>query len=189
MYEIIPENAEKVFSWIRTDIYQWDQEMYDGSISCFELVRFLDGAFTFAITQDKKILVTLQSQPSRTHAFLSLPGGAFDSPLEDPLLCAKRELLEETWYEGSDWKEYFVAHGTNNVIAHTHFYIAHNCTKITSIEPDPGEKIHEVLLLDFDAFLLLSEDPRFVHWSLLPRLFSARLHREKYDELKNLLGL
>jgi 8-oxo-dGTP pyrophosphatase MutT (NUDIX family) len=70
--------------------------MYDGSISCFELVRFLDGAFTFAITQDKKILVTLQSQPSRTHAFLSLPGGAFDSPLEDPLLCAKRELLEET---------------------------------------------------------------------------------------------
>ena len=39
---IIPLNAEKVFSGIRTEIYQWDQEMYDGSIERFERMRFID---------------------------------------------------------------------------------------------------------------------------------------------------
>jgi ADP-ribose pyrophosphatase len=189
MSDIIPKNAEKVFSWVRMDIYQWDQEMYDGSIARFERARFLDGAFTLAITGDQKILLTLQEQPARLQAFLSLPGWAFDTHDEHPLLCAKRELLEETGYEWGEWKEYFVAHGTNNVIAHTHFYIAQDCKKTVEIQGDPGEKIHEILFLDFDEFLLLSEDSRFIHWSLLPRLFAARLHPEKHDELKNILWL
>ena len=70
--------------------------MYDGSIARFERVRFMDGAFTVALTPEKHILVTHQEQPARAHSFISLPGGSFDTPEEDPLVCAKRELLEES---------------------------------------------------------------------------------------------
>jgi ADP-ribose pyrophosphatase len=189
MSDIIPKNAKKVFSWVRMDIYQWEQEMYDGSTTIFECGRFLDGAFVIGITEDHQIILTLQSQPSRVHSFLSLPGWSFDTPDEDSLTCAKRELLEETGYEGGEWEVYFTAKGTNNILANTHFYIAHGCHKIWNISSDPGEKIHEILFLDFDEFLLLSEDPRFIHWPLMPYLFMARIHQEKYEELKMLLRM
>ena len=38
----IPAMAECVFSGVRSEVYQWDQEMYDGSYSRFELLRCID---------------------------------------------------------------------------------------------------------------------------------------------------
>ncbi len=184
MHDLIPPHAQKVFSWVRTDIYQWDQEMYDGSHATFERARFLDGSFAIALTPEKKILLTKQEQPARPLPFLSLPGGAFDSPQEDPLICAQRELLEETGYTSHDWEHYFTAHGNANVIVYTHFYIAHGVTQSQDILLlDPGEKI-ELLFLDFEDFLLLSEDPTFIHWPLLPHLFRARLHEDMHEVMK-----
>ena len=144
--------------------------MYDGSIARFERVRFMDGAFTVAITPEKKILITRQEQPARSSSFVSLPGGAFDTPDEDPLECAKRELLEETGYTSDEWELWFTAEGTNNVIAYTYFYIAHECKKVADISADAGEKI-ELDKISFEEFLLLSEEPHLVHWPLLPYLF------------------
>ena len=47
------------------------------------------------ILPNGNILLTLQEQPGR-EKFYSFPGGSFDFPQEDPLVCAERELLEET---------------------------------------------------------------------------------------------
>ena len=81
---------------MRFDIFQWEQELYDGSMTTFERARFRDGAFVVPILPDGTILVTKQEQPARSGAFFSLPGGSFDFPDEVPLECAKRELFEET---------------------------------------------------------------------------------------------
>lgn len=59
----IPKDADCLFSGIRSEVYQWQQEMYDGTFSTFEMLRFLDGAFTIAITPDDRILLTEQEQP------------------------------------------------------------------------------------------------------------------------------
>ncbi len=182
MGNIIPPEAKKVFSGIRTDIYQWDQEMYDGSVEIFECIRFIDGAFVIAVLPNGRILITQQEQPARHH-FIWLPGWAFDFPEELPIDCAERELLEETGYKSDDIELWHIHEGTNNTIVSTYFYIAHDCYKVWAIEPDPGEKI-ELMDITFDEFLLLSENIEFTHWPLLPYLFSARLHREKYDSLK-----
>jgi len=69
--------------------------MYDGTIKRFESIRFLDGAFVIPILPDGRILLTRQEQPLIAE-FISLPGGSFDYPEEDPLECALRELREET---------------------------------------------------------------------------------------------
>lgn len=189
MYNKIPVHAEKVFSWVRIDVYQWDQELYDGSITRFERARFLDGAFCIGITPEKNIIITEQEQPARKEPFISLPGWAFDSPNEDPLDCAKRELFEETGYESDEWKLWMVSEGTQNIIVNTYFYVAQNCRLIHEHKnPDHGEKI-QVFTYAFDEFVWLCEDPRFVHWTILPHLFSAKLHSEKYQELKEFLGV
>lgn len=179
----IPSDAKKVFSGIRTNIYQWDQEMYDGSIKIFERVQFINGAFVVAILTNGRILITRQEQPARKNHFIWLPGWAFDSPSEDPLHCAERELREETWYTSDNIELWYKHNGTSNIISYTYFYIAYDCYKIGEIEPDPGERI-ELMDVSFDEFLLLSEDDKFIHWPLLPILFSARIHADKYQELK-----
>ena len=186
MQNSLPKNAKKVFSWIRMDIYQWDQELYDGSVKCFERAQFLDWAFVIWILPNGNILMTEQEQPSRDGPFFSLPWWAFDTPDEDPLECAERELLEETWYVSDMWDLWFVFEGTSNILGKTYFYIARNCRKIQDIVPDGGEKINEIFELQFDEFLAFAENPHFVHWPISAYLFGALLHTSKYEELQKL---
>lgn len=179
----IPEHAELVFSWIRADIYQWDQIMYDGSVSRFESIRFLDGAFSIPILPDWRILLTRQEQPGISE-FISLPGGSFDFPEEDPLGCALRELHEETWYISSDTVPWFQFSGTKNVNTSVYYYIARDCTRVWDIIADPGEKI-TLFPVTFDEFVELSSHPGFHHhWNLLPILYEARLYPDKKEELR-----
>ncbi len=181
----IPENALCVFKGVRVEVFQWQQEMYDGTLATFERVRFLDGAFVIAILPDDKMLLTKQTQPGRRE-FLSLAWGSFDFPEEDPLDCARRELLEETWYTSDELVPWIRFDGTSNVMTYTHFYIARNCRRIQEIEPDPGEYI-ETFEVTFDEFLELSSDTRFHHhWNLLPILYEARLSPSKKSELKKI---
>ncbi|MBC7498611.1 NUDIX hydrolase [Candidatus Gracilibacteria bacterium] len=183
---IIPENAELIFSGIRSRIYQWDQELYDGSNRRFELIRFIDGAFVLPILPDGRILLTRQEQPGRSE-FISLPGGSFDSPDENPRDCARRELLEETGYMTNTLIEWMTYYGTNNVHTQVHYYIARDCIYEREIQGDGGEKI-TLFTLSFDEFLELSSDPGFHHhWNLLPILYEARLHPDKKEALKKIL--
>lgn len=180
----IPKEAKLVFDGVRSRVYQWEQTMYDGSTSTFERIRFLDASFTLATVWDR-IVITHQEQPARD-PFVGLPGGAFDFPDEDPLLCAKRELLEETGYDSDKWIHWKTTGWTNNIIAYTHFYIARDAYKVSEVVPDPGEKV-VVKHISYDEFLLLSENPDFVNWSISRDLFLARLYEEKYDELKRVI--
>jgi ADP-ribose pyrophosphatase len=159
--------------------------MYDQSIARFERIRFLDGAFVIAILPNDNILLTRQTQPGRSE-FLSLPGGSFDFPEENPLLCAKRELLEETGYESNEWTLWTRFDGTNNIMTYTYFYIARDIVKVREKQEDPGERI-ETLEVTFDQFITLARDPAFHHhWNLLPFLYEALISPEKYDELKKI---
>lgn len=181
----IPEHAKKVFEGIRSDIYQWKQEMYDGSYRTFEISQFINGSFVVGVTQEGEILITHQEQPARK-PFIGLPGGAFDRVDEDPLDCAKREFLEETGYASDTWEPWITSEGTNNIIAYTHFYIARNIYQVSNQRLDPGEKI-AFSFIDFDGFLELAEHPDFANWTIARELLLAKLHPEKYTILKRLL--
>lgn len=181
----IPSHAELVFSWIRSNIYQWDQEMYDGTIKRFESIKFLDGAFVIAILPDWDIILTRQEQPLISE-FISLPGGSFDSPDENPIDCALRELREETWYTSDSIVPWFEFSGTKNVNTSVYYYIARDCYRVGDVIPDAGEKI-EVFTVTFDEFLALSSHTWFHHhWNLLPLLYEARLSEKKKSLLKEI---
>ncbi len=181
----IPNTAECVFCWVRSEVFQWDQVMYDGTLARFERVRFLDGSFVIALLPNQRIILTRQLQPWRAE-FISLPGGSFDYSEEDPLLCAKRELIEETWYASEEFVPWIRFDGTSNVMTYTHFFIARNCTWVQDIQPDSWEKI-ELFDVSFDEFLELSSVSAFHHhWNLLPILYEARLSKTKKDELKKI---
>lgn len=182
--EKIPESAKLAFKGILFEVWQWEQKMFDGSTETFEMLRRPDTAVVLA-TVGGKILIQHQEQPHRSKPFISIPGGRCDWG-EDPLVAAKRELLEETGYSSEDltlWKE---IDPVGKIEWTIYAYIAKSCTKIQEPHLDAGEKI-TTRLIDFEELLLLSDNPSFYEKELMTYIIRARFDPKSKEEFYNLL--
>ena len=65
-------------------------------------------------------------------------------------------------------------------------FIARDCQIGQQQDLDAGEKI-KTKLIDFDDFLMLSEDSRFRDQDILPYLLRLRLNEQEKQEFKELL--
>lgn len=125
--------------------------MYNGTMTTFELAQKQDSVLILAV-QDNKIIVTQEENPSSVSTNRRLPGGRMDPGETDPLLSAKRELLEETWLV-SDQRELFATYNTDQKLLYTkHVFIAKDCRKVAQQSLDGGEKII-LHAYTFDAFI------------------------------------
>ncbi len=56
-----------------------------------------------AVTEDNKIVMERQFRYALQQPLLEVPAGKLDPPNEEPIVCAKRELAEETGYRAAQW--------------------------------------------------------------------------------------
>ncbi|MBU0661194.1 NUDIX domain-containing protein [Patescibacteria group bacterium] len=154
----IPNNAKKVHEGILFDVYQWDQEMFDGTTEIFE--RLTRKASVEVIAEvDGKILTIMQEQPARKGPYPSFPGGRIDEG-ETAIEAAHRELREETGYTAESmelWKTY---HGTSKITFDEYIFIAKGLKKTDEIQEDAGEKI-KLQSFSFDETLSFCRNPQF----------------------------
>ncbi|HOU75582.1 MAG TPA: NUDIX hydrolase [Candidatus Dojkabacteria bacterium] len=145
----IPRNARKVFTGKLCEIYQWEQNMFDGKTKIFEKIKYNDAVNIIAITKNKNILVTKEIQP-QSKSFYSVPGGTIDNN-ETPLDGAKRELLEETGYEAKKWLKFHQSQPMTRLEWNVYTYIAIDCEKKKNQIQSNGSKIivSEKSLLEF----------------------------------------
>ena len=61
----MPENAKCVFKGEIFDVYQWEQEMYDGTKATFEKLKRPDTVVVFPVLPDGQIILTEQEQPGK----------------------------------------------------------------------------------------------------------------------------
>ena len=169
----IPEHAQKVFSGKLFDVYQWQQEMYDGTTETFEKLKRPDTVVVFAVLPDGKILLTKQEQPGKT-AFIGATGGRVDHG-EDPLTAAKRELLEESGYEAERFTLWRAEHPTSKIDWVVYTFIAKGLTKVSEPHLDEGEKI-TLMPTTLDELIELA-----VHEQLAEKEVAHELQRAKYD--------
>lgn len=61
----MPENAKRVFKGIIFDVYQWEQEMFDGGKETFEKLKRPNTVVVFPVFPDGRIMLTEQEQPGK----------------------------------------------------------------------------------------------------------------------------
>lgn len=181
----IPEHAKLVFKGEIFDVYQWEQEMYDGSKKTFEKLKRPDTVAVFPVLDDGKILLTTQSQPGREE-FIDAPSGRVDAG-EDVLEAAKRELLEETGYIAEEYILWKAVQPIGKIDWAVYAFVAKKCKKIKEQEVDAGEKI-SLKEYSFDEMLDLARNDKFRAQEAIKDFLEAKIDPEKYNELKELFS-
>lgn len=150
-HRLIPKNAKKVFSGVIFDIYQWQQEMFDGTSETFEMAKRSNSVITIGIVDDK-ILVVNETQPDGLVRQFSLPSGRVDRTDKSALEAARREMLEETGYTFTNWKMLNVSQPQPRTEWFVYLFVAWGVESINEPKLDSGEKI-EVFLSNWPDFI------------------------------------
>lgn len=136
---LVPDNANRVFRGIIFDVYQWQQEMFDGTIETFEMLKRPDTVKVIAVVDDR--IVILEQQQPDSDVFFDMPGGRHDVPEETELQAAQREMREETGLSFKDWKLLSVHQPAGKIEQFVYFFLATNLENREAPTPDAGEKI------------------------------------------------
>ena len=167
----LPEHAKKVFEGVIFDVFQWQQKMFDGSEETFERVR-RPATVTVIPTAGSSVFISHEEQPGRPVSSTLLGGRVEEG--EDPLLAAKRELLEEAGMASDDWELYKMYEPVIKIDWQIYVYIARNCRKVADQTLDAGERIL-VQELNFDAFVDLVSAEGFGETELAVDVLRMRL--------------
>lgn len=170
--KLIPEEAECKFRGELFDVYQWPQELFDGSMATFEMLQREDTVVIIAILTaeeqrrlgvaegemvEDKVVITYQTQPHQDW-FYDYPGGRHDESEETELEAAKRELREETGLSFENWKLVEVHQPFTKIDWLVYTFVATGFIDQAPQELDAGEKI-EVLEVTLDELREYAKKP------------------------------
>ena len=131
---------EKAFFKLRVDKCLLPDNRIMPSYYTFE---FADWVNVVPITKEGKVLLIKQYRHAGGEVYFEIPGGTtHPGQNEDPMLAAKRELLEETGFHAKNWI-YKGYHMPNPALQNNkmHTYLALNCEYLQPPQFDEFEAI------------------------------------------------
>ena len=154
----LPQNAEKKFNGIIFDVYQWQQEMYDGSFETFEMLKRPDTLQVIPVLDNGNIIVAYEHQPGKPPGWTILGGRQEEG--EAPEDVIKREFLEETGMTADIWElqQSFMPYSKMDWTIYR--YTARGIKKVQEPKLDAGEKI-ELKEVDWDEFIDIATSREF----------------------------
>ena len=132
-------------------------QLPDGAvIDDFYTVTIPDAAMVAAITKNWEILLKKEYRYACGMEVIECPVGMFNPDEKDPLVVAKRELLEETGYSSDSW-EYLGGtwESTSKLTNTMHLFLAKDCVKVSEQHLDQNEHLEVVKVPLQDAVAMV----------------------------------
>lgn len=137
-------SSEKVFSGKLLHVYKDEVELPSKKIATREYIKHPGAAAVLPILDNGNVILVKQFRYPINKVTLEIPAGKLDKKGEDPLICAKRELSEETGYSAKKYKK---IHTLATTVGFSdewiHIYLAENLIKGEK-HPDEDEFINVV---------------------------------------------
>jgi len=124
----------------------------DGHQSTREVVEHAGAVAVVALDNDNNIIMVRQYRKPVEMVLMEIPAGTMEKD-EDPLLCAQRELREETGLSAGHWEKiltYYSAPGFTDEFLH--LYLATDLTR-GEIDLDEDEFVETIYLPLKEAYL------------------------------------
>jgi len=101
--------SDSVYDGVLLKVRRDQVRLPDGKESVREYITHPGAVVVIAFLPNGNLLLERQFRYPLGRTFIEMPAGKIDSG-EDPLACARRELLEETGYEAESWREIATIH-------------------------------------------------------------------------------
>ena len=140
--------SDEVFASPFVIVHRDKVELPDGVlINDFYTVTVSDAAMIVVLTDDNSILLKSEYRYSCGEDLIECPAGTFDKDETDPLVVAKRELLEETGYTSDNWT-YLGAtrESTSKLTNMMHIFLARDCVKVSEQHLDKTEHMDLIIV-------------------------------------------
>ncbi|MDO4616205.1 MAG: NUDIX hydrolase [Lachnospiraceae bacterium] len=95
--------SEEVFDGVILHLYKDTVELPNGNSATREVIRHVGAVAVVPVTDKGNVIIERQYRYPFDEVITEIPAGKLDSPTEDPLQAAKRELSEETGYSADEW--------------------------------------------------------------------------------------
>lgn len=164
-------NRAILFEGLVVDIEQMEVKIGEKGWHTFQVMRHPGGVAVLPLHVDGTVTLIRQLRPAVDAVLLELPAGRL-SPGEDPALCGRRELAEETGLVAERFASLGFIHPSPGVFDEViHLYLA---TGLTQAEADPEEYEEiECVRLPFVEALRMAHDGRITDGKTIAALFRA----------------
>ncbi|MEH7333761.1 NUDIX hydrolase [Neobacillus drentensis] len=142
-------HSEEIFSGKVISLHLQDVELPNGKQSKREIVKHPGAVAILAVTNDEKIIMVEQYRKALERTIVEIPAGKLEKG-EEPAVCARRELEEETGY-GCESLELLTSFYTSPGFADeiVHVYLAKGLSKIensAALDEDEFVNLEELTL-------------------------------------------
>lgn len=149
-------SSRKLYEGIIVDVLMDDVELPNKKSAKREIVVHPGGVCILAVDNDKNVYLVEQYRYAAEARLLEAPAGKLE-PGEEPLFCAKRELMEETGCSAENWVSLgavFTSPGFST--EKLYLYLA---TGLKSGKPCPDDdEFVELKVMKFDELLSLIDE-------------------------------
>jgi ADP-ribose pyrophosphatase len=133
----------------------------DGVQAKYSVLTNPDSAFVVPYFDNGDTMLVRQWRHAWEESSWEVPAGTFDGD-EDPLVCARRELAEETGLVAARYTSLGVVHGAAFLTGSAHLFLAQRLTE-SDRNPESYEQDMEVLRLPFVEALNAALEGQIVH--------------------------
>jgi ADP-ribose pyrophosphatase len=172
--------SEVIFSGKVISLHLQDVELPNGKESKREIIKHPGAVAILAVTDDNKIVMVEQYRKALERTIVEIPAGKLEKG-EEPAICARRELEEETGYVCESLElltSFYTSPGFADEIVHV--YLAKGLTKkenSAALDEDEFVNIEE---------LTLEEAVRYIKEQ---KIYDAKtIYAVQYLELQEALG-